>query len=126
MERRRSFVNLTLIKFLLWLQESHLLRQLRLQISFLQRFDKRSIRRTLNELTFQGINIRIMDPFTIKPLDITAVQDNAAACNGRVITVEDHYPEGGIGDAVLDAVSSYRNMIVKKLAVNAVPRSGVT
>ena len=34
-----------------------------------------------------------MDPFTIKPLDITAVQDNAAACSGRVITVEDHYPE---------------------------------
>ena len=34
-----------------------------------------------------------MDPFTIKPLDIQAVQDNAAACNGRVITVEDHYPE---------------------------------
>ena len=34
-----------------------------------------------------------MDPFTIKPLDIAAVQDNAAACNGRIITVEDHYPE---------------------------------
>ena len=84
----------------------------------------KSIRTPLYVLTFQGINIRIMDPFTIKPLDITAVQDNAAACNGRVITVEDHYPEGGIGDAVLDAVSSYRNMIVKKLAVNAVPRSG--
>ena len=65
-----------------------------------------------------------MDPFTIKPLDIVAVQDNAAACGGRVITVEDHYPEGGIGDAVLDAVSSYRNMIVRKLAVNDVPRSG--
>ena len=34
-----------------------------------------------------------MDPFTIKPLDIAAVQDNAAACSGRIITVEDHYPE---------------------------------
>merc|ERR1719328_1078771 len=45
-----------------------------------------------------GVNIRVMDPFTIKPLDITAVQDNAAACHGRVITVEDHYPEGGLGD----------------------------
>jgi len=75
-------------------------------------------------LADKGINIRVMDPFTIKPLDITAVQDNAAACGGRVITVEDHYPEGGIGDAVLDAVSSYRNMIVRKLAVTAVPRSG--
>jgi len=75
-------------------------------------------------LAEKGINIRVMDPFTIKPLDIAAVQDNAAACNGRIITVEDHYPEGGIGDAVLDAVASYRNMIVRKLAVNAVPRSG--
>jgi len=77
-----------------------------------------------DKLKEAGVNVRVMDPFTIKPLDIQAVQDNAAACNGRVITVEDHYPEGGIGDAVLDAVSSYRNMIVKKLAVNAVPRSG--
>merc|ERR1719325_160831 len=77
-----------------------------------------------DKLAEKGINIRVMDPFPIKPLDIAAVQDNAAACNGRVITVEDHYPEGGIGDAVLDAVSSYRNMIVRKLAVNAVPRSG--
>ena len=38
--------------------------------------------------------------------------------------MEDHYPEGGIGDAVLDAVADLRNVVVKKLAVNAVPRSG--
>jgi len=75
-------------------------------------------------LAEKGINIRVMDPFTVKPLDVAAIQDNAAACSGRVITVEDHYPEGGIGDAVLAAVASYRNMIVRKLAVNAVPRSG--
>ena len=65
-----------------------------------------------------------MDPFTIKPLDTKAVVDNAAACGGRVITVEDHYPEGGLGDAVLAAVASSRKIIVRKLAVNAVPRSG--
>lgn len=46
-----------------------------------------------DKLAEAGVNIRVMDPFTIKPLDITAVQDNAAACHGRVITVEDHYPE---------------------------------
>ena len=40
------------------------------------------------------------------------------------INIQFKYYQGGIGDAVLDAVSSYRNMIVKKLAVNAVPRSG--
>merc|ERR1711994_364286 len=75
-------------------------------------------------LAAEGVKIRVMDPFTIKPLDVQAVREHAEACGGRVITVEDHYPEGGLGDAVLDAVSSYRNMIVKKLAVNAVPRSG--
>jgi len=75
-------------------------------------------------LADKGINIRVMDPFTIKPLDTKAVVDNAAACGGRVITVEDHYPEGGLGDAVLAAVASSRNIIVRKLAVNAVPRSG--
>jgi transketolase len=75
-------------------------------------------------LAAKGVNIRVMDPFTIKPLDVTAVRENAAACGGRVVTVEDHYPEGGIGDAVLDAVADCRNVVVKKLAVNAVPRSG--
>jgi len=76
------------------------------------------------KLAEDGIKIRVMDPFTIKPLDVGAIQKHAAACGGRVITVEDHYPEGGIGDAVLDALSSYRNTVVKKLAVNSVPRSG--
>merc|ERR1740131_606322 len=75
-------------------------------------------------LAEKGVNIRVLDPFTIKPLDITAVQDNAAACGGRIIVVEDHYPEGGIGDAVLGAVAAYRNMIVRKLAVTELPRSG--
>jgi len=75
-------------------------------------------------LAAKGINIRVMDPFTIKPLDTQAVVDNAAACGGRVITVEDHYPEGGLGDAVLSAVASSRNIMVRKLAVNDVPRSG--
>ena len=46
----------------------------------------------------QGIDIRVMDPFTIKPLDVTAVQEHGAACGGRIVTVEDHYPEvGNIG-----------------------------
>lgn len=44
--------------------------------------------------------------------------------SGRIVTVEDHYPEGGIGDAVLATVATFRNIVVKKLAVNGVPRSG--
>jgi len=75
-------------------------------------------------LAGQGVNVRVMDPFTIKPIDIQAIQENAAECGGRIVTVEDHYPEGGIGDAVLATVATFRNIVVKKLAVNGVPRSG--
>ena len=44
-------------------------------------------------LAAEGIKIRVMDPFTIKPLDVQAVREHAQACGGRVITVDDHYPE---------------------------------
>ena len=77
-----------------------------------------------DSLAEQGIKVRVMDPFTIKPLDWTAVQNNSAACGGRVVTVEDHYPEGGLGDAVLASLATVRNTVVKKLAVTGVPRSG--
>jgi len=77
-----------------------------------------------DQLAESGVKIRVMDPFTIKPLDWTAVQNHSAACGGRVVTVEDHYPEGGLGDAVLASLATVRNTVVKKLAVNSVPRSG--
>ena len=75
-------------------------------------------------LEASGVKIRVMDPFTIKPLDWAAVQSNSAACGGRVVTVEDHYPEGGLGDAVLASLATVRNTVVRKLAVTDVPRSG--
>jgi len=77
-----------------------------------------------DQLAAQGVNARVLDPFTIKPLDVVAIQQNAAQCGGRVVTVEDHYPEGGIGDAVLAALALCRNVVVRKLAVTSVPRSG--
>merc|ERR1719270_1553973 len=75
-------------------------------------------------LASDGVKVRVMDPFTIKPLDWEAVRGHAAVCGGRVVTVEDHYPEGGLGDAVLASLALVRNVVVKKLAVNGVPRSG--
>merc|ERR1712240_363686 len=75
-------------------------------------------------LAAAGVKVRVMDPFTVKPLDWEAVQKHAHACGGRVVTVEDHYPEGGLGDSVLACLAQVRNTVVKKLAVNAVPRSG--
>lgn len=76
------------------------------------------------ELAKAGINVRILDPFTIKPIDKQAIIRNAKECGGRIVTVEDHYAQGGIGEAVLSAVAEERDIVVKMLAVPKVPRSG--
>lgn len=77
-----------------------------------------------SELSKHSINIRVLDPFTVKPIDSEAIIANAKECGGRILTVEDHYPEGGLGEAVLSAVAEEKNITVKKLAVKEVPRSG--
>merc|ERR1739838_963117 len=77
-----------------------------------------------DSLKGEGINIRVMDPFTIKPIDKDAIIKHTKECGGRIIVVEDHYPEGGIGEAVMNAVAMERNIVVKHLAVRDVPRSG--
>ena len=76
------------------------------------------------ELSKALINIRVLDPFTIKPIDKESIIKNAHEVGGRIITIEDHYPQGGIGEAVLSAVALERNIIVKILAVPKIPRSG--
>uniref|UniRef100_A0A2K5X407 Transketolase n=1 Tax=Macaca fascicularis TaxID=9541 RepID=A0A2K5X407_MACFA len=72
----------------------------------------------------EKINIRVLDPFTIKPLDRKLILDSARATKGRILTVEDHYYEGGIGEAVSSAVVGEPGITVTHLAVNRVPRSG--
>lgn len=76
------------------------------------------------ELEGIGINARVLDPFTIKPLDQNAIIQSANECGGRIVVVEDHYREGGLGEAVLSAVAEQRNIVVKHLFVPTVPRSG--
>lgn len=76
------------------------------------------------ELEKAGVNARVLDPFTVKPLDQAAVVANAKAVGGRVVVVEDHYKEGGLGEAVMHAVSEAPRVVVKHLAVQKVPRSG--
>lgn len=76
------------------------------------------------DLEKSGINVRVIDPFTIKPLDAATIIKNAKECGGKIITVEDHYAEGGLGEAVLSAVAEERDIIVRKLAVTDIPRSG--
>lgn len=76
------------------------------------------------ELEKVGVHARVIDPFTIKPLDQATVVANAKAVGGRVVVVEDHYKEGGLGEAVMHAVAEQPGVVVKHLAVPTVPRSG--
>ncbi|XP_027701575.1 transketolase-like protein 1 isoform X2 [Vombatus ursinus] len=76
------------------------------------------------ELSKEGISIRVIDLFTIKPLDQATILSSARVTEGRIITVEDHYKEGGIGEAVCAAVSGMPGISVHQLAVSGVPRSG--
>uniref|UniRef100_A0AAR2LJ55 transketolase n=1 Tax=Pygocentrus nattereri TaxID=42514 RepID=A0AAR2LJ55_PYGNA len=76
------------------------------------------------QLKKERINIRVIDPFTVKPLDSKTIIDNAKVTRGRIITVEDHYYEGGLGEAVCSAVVSEPGFTVHRLAVAHVPRSG--
>uniref|UniRef100_W5NEU8 Transketolase n=1 Tax=Lepisosteus oculatus TaxID=7918 RepID=W5NEU8_LEPOC len=55
-----------------------------------------------DELAKEGVHIRVIDPFTIKPLDAETIVSSARATGGRIITVEDHYREGGPGGTPLE------------------------
>jgi transketolase len=76
-----------------------------------------------DELKRANISIRVIDLFSIQPIDQETLRTAAAACGGRIVTVEDHYSHGGIGDAVLSALAGDRVQLVK-LAVREIPRSG--
>jgi transketolase len=74
-------------------------------------------------LADEGIHARVIDLYSVKPVDQASVRA-AASETGAIITVEDHYPEGGIGDAVLDALAAEPGRaIVRKLAVTIMPGS---
>jgi transketolase len=74
-------------------------------------------------LKAEGINITVIDAYSIKPLGKKEILAAAHKTHNTVITVEDHYPEGGLGDAVAGELSS-EGIKVHKLAVNGIPRSG--
>ncbi len=75
-------------------------------------------------LAADGIAARVLDCYSIKPIDGEAVRAAAREC-GAIVTVEDHWPEGGLGDAVLEALAEERDAVtVRKLAVREMPTSG--
>lgn len=72
----------------------------------------------------ERISIRIIDPFTIKPLDYKTMIEHGRATRGRVLTVEDHYYEGGLGEALSSVMVNEQGFNMQSLAVSHVPRSG--
>ncbi|HLH63095.1 MAG TPA: transketolase [Ktedonobacteraceae bacterium] len=79
-----------------------------------------------DQLQQEGINVRIIDAYSVKPLDEETIIAAAEETGGRIVVVEDHWPEGGLGDAVLDVFAQYDGLLprVVKLAVQSMPGSG--
>jgi transketolase len=79
-----------------------------------------------DELKGQGINIRVIDLYCVKPLDGAALAAQLKATSGRLVTVEDHFEEGGLGEAVLAALADAGVAPTKsrRLAVHGMPHSG--
>jgi transketolase len=76
-------------------------------------------------LAAEGVNARVIDAYSIKPIDAETLRDAAEATGGRIVTVEDHWPEGGLGEAVLAAFADAEERPrVKVLAVSGMPHSG--
>ncbi|MBV9418014.1 MAG: hypothetical protein JO363_23720, partial [Solirubrobacterales bacterium] len=76
-----------------------------------------------DQLDEQGIAARVIDVYSVKPIDEDTLRQ-AAAETGAIVTVEDHWPEGGLGDAVLAALAEVEAVRVRKLAVSTMPGSG--
>jgi len=74
-------------------------------------------------LKSEGINVTVIDAYSIKPLGKKDILAAARKTGNTVVTVEDHYSEGGLGDAVAGELS-VEGIKVHKLAVNGIPRSG--
>jgi transketolase len=74
-------------------------------------------------LARQGVAIRVIDAYSVQPIDDTTLKLAASQTGGIVITVEDHYAAGGLGDAAAAALSDL-GVAVRRLAVREIPRSG--
>jgi len=76
-----------------------------------------------DQLAKEGIGITVIDAYSVKPLGKDVIKAAAVKTNNVVVTVEEHYAEGGLGDAVAGELSA-EGIKVHKLAVRELPRSG--
>jgi len=73
-------------------------------------------------LAQEGIRIRVIDAYSVKPIDQQTLSAAAREAGGKIVVVEDHYYDGGLGDAVLNAIGDQAKVV--KLAVKDTPQSG--
>jgi len=76
-----------------------------------------------DQLRARGVHIRVVDLYSVQPVDEEMLTRCAREAQGRVITVEDHYAAGGVGDAVAAALAP-AGFTVHRIAVREIPRSG--
>ena len=76
-----------------------------------------------DQLKAVGIPTRVIDLYSVAPVDQATLVESARATGGRLLTVEDHYAHGGLGDVVLSALAK-EAVRVHKLAVREIPHSG--
>ncbi|KAH7730201.1 Transketolase-like protein 2 [Aphelenchoides avenae] len=76
------------------------------------------------QLASEGVSVAVVDIFSVKPIDHDLLAQQAQRVGGRVITVEDHYQAGGIGEAVASTLSELSNVRVRSLHIKELPRSG--
>jgi transketolase len=81
--------------------------------------------RAADALKAEGVNVRVIDLYSVKPVDGATLR-SALIETGLIVTVEDHWPEGGLGDAVLDALASAGDIAgrIVKVAPREMPGSG--
>ena len=79
-----------------------------------------------DELQREGVSVRLIDAYSVKPIDADTLREAARSTGGRVVVAEDHWPEGGLGEAVLSALSEdgTEGLHFEHLAVNNLPGSG--
>src|SRR5216683_4472971 len=75
-------------------------------------------------LAAKKIPARVIDLYSVKPVDVKTLREAARVTKGRLVVVEDHYPEGGLGAAVLEALANDTPVRLAHLAVKGLPESG--
>ncbi len=81
-----------------------------------------------DQLQAEGISARVIDVYSVKPIDTDTLAAASAATGGKLVVAEDHHPEGGLGSAVVDALTGAgtADLTMRHLAVSELPGSGTS